>query len=359
MAMKEIAKNTRAVEVAGLAVSLVALAVSLFIFSYFRSLKCSRTKIHVNLFSAMLIQVLCRLVLYIDQYVARLVAGEIAGAAAGTSGTISDTRVVCEALYILMEYTWTVMFMWMFIEGLYLHNQITVSVFSDGPNFKLYHCIGWGVPLIITIPWVITVAVTLPPTEGCWLGIEFLTTYWIIQGPRLVIFAIINLTFLVIIISVLVNKLKESRSSEAEQVRKAVKAAILLLPLLGITNIMGMVKPPSDTVVAYGVYSYTSHILSSFQGFLVALFYCFLNGEVRQALSKHWDRYWQRKGQYRRTSRSQSLYTSETEVQSTFPGKGFVKIQLAKSTQKSKLNNGVHVQDKTSGSSCEPDTTTL
>jgi hypothetical protein len=33
--------------------------------------------------------------------------------------------VLCEASYVLLEYARTAMFMWMFIEGLYLHNMIT------------------------------------------------------------------------------------------------------------------------------------------------------------------------------------------------------------------------------------------
>jgi hypothetical protein len=33
--------------------------------------------------------------------------------------------ILCEASYVLLEYARTAMFMWMFIEGLYLHNMIT------------------------------------------------------------------------------------------------------------------------------------------------------------------------------------------------------------------------------------------
>ena len=33
--------------------------------------------------------------------------------------------LLCEASYVLLEYARTAMFMWMFIEGLYLHNMIT------------------------------------------------------------------------------------------------------------------------------------------------------------------------------------------------------------------------------------------
>ena len=64
--------------------------------------------------------------------------------------------------------------------------------------------------------------------------------------------------------------------------RKAVKAAIVLLPLLGITNVLVMVEAPLDgTALQFALWSYSSHFLTSFQGFFVALLYCFLNGEVK------------------------------------------------------------------------------
>lgn len=62
--------------------------------------------------------------------------------------------------------------------------------------------------------------------------------------------------------------------------RKAVKAAIILLPLLGITNFVVMTDPPTHDVTTFGFWSYTTFFLVSFQGFFISLLYCFLNGEV-------------------------------------------------------------------------------
>ena len=58
------------------------------------------------------------------------------------------------------------------------------------------------------------------------------------------------------------------------------KAAIVLLPLLGFNNFLALVEAPLDTPVKFAVWSYTSHFLISFQGFFISLLYCFLNGEV-------------------------------------------------------------------------------
>ena len=63
--------------------------------------------------------------------------------------------------------------------------------------------------------------------------------------------------------------------------RKAVRAALFLLPLLGITHSLEMFEPPLDRSVAvFGCYTIVLAVLDSFQGFYISLLYCFLNQEV-------------------------------------------------------------------------------
>lgn len=63
----DIARRTRTLEIVGLILSLIALILSLIIFCKFSSLRNNRTKIHKNLFIAMVCQVIIRLTLYLDQ----------------------------------------------------------------------------------------------------------------------------------------------------------------------------------------------------------------------------------------------------------------------------------------------------
>jgi len=95
----------------------------------------------------------------------------------------------------------------------------------------------------------------------------------------------LNFCFLVNIIRVLVMKLRQSQASDIEQTRKAVRAAIVLLPLLGITNLLHQLAP-LKTATNFAVWSYGTHFLTSFQGFFIALIYCFLNGEVRHQVTQ-------------------------------------------------------------------------
>ncbi|XP_015592268.1 PDF receptor [Cephus cinctus] len=274
----DIAKRTRTLEFVGLSISLAALLISLAIFCRFRSLRNTRTRIHKNLFVAMVIQVLIRLTLYIDQAVLRT----------GTNSFqhgIENTPVLCEASYVLLEYARTAMFMWMFIEGLFLHNMVTVTVFQETSYYRMYRLVGWGYPVVMTLTWAIVTAVYYHPSK-CWWGYNLTFYFWILEGPRMAVI-LLNFLFLLNIIRVLVVKLRQSHTSEIEQARKAVRAAVLLLPLLGITNLISMTEAPLEKAAwEFALWSYTTHFLTSFQGLFIATLYCFLNGEVRLALGK-------------------------------------------------------------------------
>ena len=64
--------------------------------------------------------------------------------------------------------------------------------------------------------------------------------------------------------------------------RKALKATVVLLPLLGIVNLVWLVPSPkaTDHPVWIVIYHYLLLFLDAFQGLLVGLLYCFLNTEV-------------------------------------------------------------------------------
>ncbi|KOC64353.1 PDF receptor [Habropoda laboriosa] len=269
----DIAEKTRTLEFVGLSISLVALLASLAIFCRFRSLRNTRTRIHKNLFVAMVVQVLIRLTVYIDIEILRRKTY-------GIQRGIGNTPVLCEASYTLLEYAKTAMFMWMFIEGLFLHNMVTVTVFQENSYYRMYRFIGWGCPVMMTLVWAIITAFYYHPKSKCWSGYNLSSYFWILEGPRFAVI-LLNFLFLLNIVRVLVVKLRQSHTSEIEQVLKAVRAAVVLLPLLGITNVLFMIEAPLHNVKKFALWSYSTHFLQSFQGLFIAILYCFLNGEVR------------------------------------------------------------------------------
>uniref|UniRef100_A0A915K3Y6 Uncharacterized protein n=1 Tax=Romanomermis culicivorax TaxID=13658 RepID=A0A915K3Y6_ROMCU len=89
---------------------------------------------------AMLLNVVLRLILYVD-----IAIGQQYAASSKEYGvTINSTKIVCESLYILLEYLKTVAYVFSFVEGFHLHNTIVVSVFySTEPKLSNYSAFGW------------------------------------------------------------------------------------------------------------------------------------------------------------------------------------------------------------------------
>ncbi|KAG8014235.1 Corticotropin-releasing factor receptor 2 [Nibea albiflora] len=109
----------------------------------------------------------------------------------------------------------------------------------------------------------------------------------------------INFVFLFNIVRILMTKLRASTTSETIQYRKAVKATLVLLPLLGITYMLFFVNPGEDDISQI-VFIYFNSFLQSFQ--------------VRSAVRKRWHR-WQDNHALRvRVARAMSIPTSPTRI---------------------------------------------
>jgi len=193
--IKIVSYYTRIFEMVGLSVSFISILASLCILSAFRSLRTREKSIHRQLYLAMLIQVIIRLVLYTDQLVSRKDLEESASQTPNRG--IDNTPYLCESFYVLLEYARTAMFHWFFIEGLHLHNVLTIDVFpaSDGAR-SFYYIIGWGLPVLMTSIWAIVTGYTMNHTH-CWYGYNHTLFYWIVEGPRLFLIAVI--TYILII----------------------------------------------------------------------------------------------------------------------------------------------------------------
>lgn len=88
----------------------------------------------------------------------------------------------------------------------------------------------------------------------------------------------------------LITKLRSANTAETRQYRKASKALLVLIPLLGLTYLIVLTGPEEG--LQSHVFAIFRAFLISTQGFSVALFYCFLNSEVRQAWHLRFER-WQ------------------------------------------------------------------
>uniref|UniRef100_A0A674EY59 Corticotropin-releasing factor receptor 2-like n=1 Tax=Salmo trutta TaxID=8032 RepID=A0A674EY59_SALTR len=217
----------------------------------------------------------------------------------------------CRLITTIYNYFVVTNFFWMFVEGCYLHTAIVMTYSTDKLKKWVFLFIGWCIPCPIIVAWAI--GKLYNENEQCWFGKEpgkYID--YIYQGPVILVL-LINFVFLFNIVRILMTKLRASTTSETIQYRKAVKATLVLLPLLGITYMLFFVNPGEDDISQI-VFIYFNSFLQSFQGFFVSVFYCFLNGEVRSAARKRWHR-WQDNHALRvRVARAMSLPTSPTRI---------------------------------------------
>ncbi|XP_030626134.1 corticotropin-releasing factor receptor 1-like, partial [Chanos chanos] len=279
----------------GHCLSLVTLLLAFSLFLCLRSIRCLRNIIHWNLIGAFILR---NATWFIVQF--------------SMNPQVHESNVLwCRLVTAAYNYFHMANFFWMFGEGCYLHTAIVLTYSTDKLRKWMFICIGWCIPFPIIVVWAI--GKLYYDNEKCWFGKRAgVYTDYIYQGPMILVL-VINFVFLFNIVRILMTKLRASTTSETIQYRKAVKATLVLLPLLGITYMLFFVNPGEDEVSQI-VFIYFNSFLQSFQGFFVSVFYCFLNSEVRSAVRKRWHR-WQDKHSIRgRVAMAMSIPTSPTRI---------------------------------------------
>ncbi|XP_029022986.1 calcitonin gene-related peptide type 1 receptor isoform X2 [Betta splendens] len=286
------------ITIVGHALSIASLLISLAILFYFRSLSCQRITLHKNLF--------CSYVLNSALTIIYLIT------VVNNPEMVSRNPVGCKVVHFFHMYMLGCNYFWMLCEGIYLHTLIVVAVFAEEQHLHWYYLLGWGFPLVPAS--IHAVARKKYFDDNCWMSVETHLLY-AVHGP-IVAALLVNLFFLLNIIRVLVTKLRDTHRAESNMYMKAVRATLILVPLLGIQFVIFPWRP--ENRLAGEVYEYIMHILMHYQGLLVATIFCFFNGEVQAALKRQWMQYKTQLGQRRKdhcSMRSTSYTaTSITEV---------------------------------------------
>ncbi|XP_042909138.1 diuretic hormone receptor-like isoform X1 [Parasteatoda tepidariorum] len=282
----------------GYGFSLVALTIALWIFLYFKELRCLRNTIHANLiFTYILLDVIWILTAKLQ-----------------SSQNYISSRIAC-FLTIFLTYLMGTNFFWMFVEGLYLFILVVKTFSVDNVKIYIYSLVGWVIPAIIVAIWAgvkgqlgYTIEDALAP-QGCPWQKRDLYDYIFICPVISVL--LVNIIFLGKIMWVLITKLRVTTSVESEQYRKAAKALLVLIPLLGVTYILVIATPSHRTGEV--VFTFIQATLLSIQGFIVAVLYCFLNGEVQNSLRNRLERWRIRRGINTQPNQSFSFRSSPQE----------------------------------------------
>nr|XP_028572910.1 glucagon-like peptide 2 receptor [Podarcis muralis]XP_028572911.1 glucagon-like peptide 2 receptor [Podarcis muralis]XP_028572912.1 glucagon-like peptide 2 receptor [Podarcis muralis] len=277
----------------GYTFSLVSLVLALFILMLLRKLHCTRNYIHMNLFVAFILRAAGVLIkdrtthsTYVFLYVDSEKPSDLNG---WISFSSPEKLFLCRMAQLLMHYVVGANFFWILVEGIYLHRLLVATVLSEKHLLLRYIFIGWGFPVLFVASWGITKYQL--EYEGCWATHHNMAFWWIIRGP--ILFSIVvNFCIFLKIVKLLLSKLKAQQMSFRDYKFRLARSTLVLIPLLGIHEIV------FNFIVDERIDGLSRHIkvfiqltLGSFQGFFVALLYCFSNGEVKAELRKKWSHF--------------------------------------------------------------------
>ncbi|XP_032880495.1 secretin receptor [Amblyraja radiata] len=274
--------NMKIMYTVGHSTSFISLTIAVAILGLFRKLHCTRNYIHMHLF-----------VSYMFRAISIFIKDRILFSSEAVDHC-SAYSVECKFAIIFFQYCTMANFSWLLVEALYLHTLLVVSVFSEQKYFWWFIILGWGGPALFISPWAI--ARRIYENIGCWDINSNEYIWWIIKGP-IISSIFISFVLFLHIIRILIKKLKtpDVMGNEFNQYKRLAKSTFLLIPLFGVHYIVFVTFPETEGSLAIELRICLELFLGSFQGFVVAVLYCFLNGEVRTEIKRKWRRWKQNK----------------------------------------------------------------
>ncbi|TRY82472.1 hypothetical protein DNTS_029957, partial [Danionella cerebrum] len=254
---KRTALNLYYLTLIGHGLSLISLFISLGIFFCFKSLSCQRITLHKNLFFSFVLNSVITIIFFT--------------CVANSQEVTQANSVSCKVSVFIHHYLLGCNYFWMLCEGIYLHTLIVVAVFAEKQHLMWYYLLGWGFPLIPA--FIHAISRSYYYNDNCWISSNTSLLY-IIHGP-ICAALLVNLFFLLNIVRVLITKLKVTHQAESSLYMRAVRATLILVPLLGIQYLLLPYKP--DGRLASEIFIHTTNILMHYQ--------------VQGVLRRQWNQY--------------------------------------------------------------------
>uniref|UniRef100_A0A8P4KRF4 Parathyroid hormone 1 receptor n=1 Tax=Dicentrarchus labrax TaxID=13489 RepID=A0A8P4KRF4_DICLA len=257
---KEVFHRLYLIYTVGYSISLGSLMVAVVILGYFRRLHCTRNYIHMHLFVSYMLRAISifvkDVVLYSGSALENMERVTVEDLKSITEAPPANKTqfIGCKVVVTLFLYFLATNYYWILVEGLYLHSLIFMTFFSDRKYLWGFTLIGWGMPAMFVTVWAMVSTCSL----------------------------------------VLATKLRETnagRCDTRQQYRKLLKSTLVLMPLFGVHYIIFNAMPYTEVSgVPWLIQMHYEMLFNSFQGFLVAIIYCFCNGEVQAEIKKSWSR---------------------------------------------------------------------
>ncbi|KAF2895466.1 hypothetical protein ILUMI_10708, partial [Ignelater luminosus] len=147
----------------------------------------------------------------------------------------------CQALHLAVHYLMVANYMWMFCEGLHLHIALVVVFVRDEVAVRWFFIIGWGISFVlVTVYGGVRYYVTAD-TRFCWMYESY--SSWILIVP-VCLSLIASLVFLINVLRVILTIMHPNSANPAPTgMRRAARAALILVPLFGLQHILIPLRP--------------------------------------------------------------------------------------------------------------------
>ncbi|NXI54123.1 GHRHR protein, partial [Chloroceryle aenea] len=245
----------------GYSVSITSLIIAVTVLIVFRRLRCPRNYIHVQLFFTFILKAIA---IFIKDAV--LFREEDIDHCSFSTATNDNSSSESECV-ITAEFQWTRF-------GL---------IGQTGQAWFLFNCLT-GFPTLFTLIWIL--AKFYFEDTACWDINQDSPYWWLIKGP-IIISVGVNFVLFINIIRILLKKLdpRQINFNNSSQYRRLSRSTLLLIPLFGTHYIVFNFLPEYTSL---GIRLYLELCIGSFQGFIVAVLYCFLNQEVQTEIGRRW-----------------------------------------------------------------------
>lgn len=245
----------------GCAISIVCLVLCILVFTVYRQLWGIRNTIHRNLCISLLLAEIV--------FLFALDRGE-------------KSAALCTAITCILHFLFLSAFSWMALEGCHIILLLWKVFNPKRDYYERYYLAGYGIPLVIVS---VTVGIGYDAYQNstshyCWIPRERnLRLSFIIP---VVLVVLLNIGALCLVLWKMSRLKQAADKSTAEKIRNWVRGTIILLPLLGVTWLVGLALW-RDTV---GVMAYVFTVFNSLQGLGIFVCHVLMTKKARDLVLK-------------------------------------------------------------------------
>ncbi|XP_047351891.1 parathyroid hormone/parathyroid hormone-related peptide receptor-like isoform X3 [Vespa velutina] len=278
----------KAISKVGYSVSLFTLIIAFCILAIIKKLRCPRNMLHMHTFASFMMRASMAL-LKDTLFIFGIGLSSDILTKDGENYLLhneSESNWNCKMFTSFWQYFILANYFWILMEGLYLHNLVFLALFADAnSSIAIYVGLGWGLPMVFVISWIISRIIY--ENTFCWTTNQNPYLFLLIRIPTM-LSILINFVLFVNIVRVLLSKLKCTVSEETQRYKRWARSTLVLVPLFGVhyTIFLGMSYSMGVDETVELVWLFCDQFFASFQGFFVAVLYCFMNREVRAEISR-------------------------------------------------------------------------